>query len=627
MEKVEKPAEQAPAVQDAEQIADDEPAGIENLIAEAARLDAEAEKIRKRMEKYGFREQNDPEYIDLNKQLDDLVTRRLLLRDQMYRVQNPQPEVSTPTPTIEEPKIEGVPDKPKPDLIDIKEIKKRMSGLGKYLVEIDINPLAQYTDFDKIKNLRKPGITRALEELDEYFRTEGNIEALIEVRKLMAGDNNRGIRIIDNPDFYNAIDKIQNFIDGPLKNKRDELYDRIDASRGDWDARRLLRADLRQVNKLISDLVDMGVNPDPYSSEFRRYYRSVTDRIDTYKELLGEDVVADARRILDSISLPELPVPAPKNLNGKSDKAAIRLRELAPELSGIVTQDGGITGDVYAVGGFNGWKASNISGGANPDVYRLTNINTGETVVIKRERLVGPQAIHRGGSKPEVGAQADEMTTTLYRALGLPTPASYVLNRDEDGERGTWFLMQDLDSGMPEFGIDDYSIAGYYDGRIKINDKFQEETLHMVVANAVIGNTDRHQGNFLVIELDDGTHRLALWDNGITFFNGGQGEIEKYMPNVLHFTPVDALRGVEGNKNYIRKYVRKYYKELRQQYGEEEARKMFKDSIQQFGEKMRERAAVIDFIDDRSPDFLNQRIDWILNNLDKFLDRGIEVDK
>ena len=109
-----------------------------------------------------------------------------------------------------------------------------------------------------------------------------------------------------------------------------------------------------------------------------------------------------------------------------------------------------------------------------------------------------------------------------------------------------------------------------------------------------------------------GKQRIVPIDNGLALFNARFGMAEKQSQDPVYLRPDKVISGNYGNYNAA--------VGVAAQYAQSIGRDAAKDQIKEFAERMRVRAEALQFIDDRAGDYMSARSQWILDNLDKYLD-------
>jgi len=299
-----------------------------------------------------------------------------------------------------------------------------------------------------------------------------------------------------------------------------------------------------------------------------------------------------------------------------SDQANQFVARVARELEGLDIDmlRNAVPGASLPVG--NGdWKLKKgMSRGIN-GVFLLENSATKEQVLVKFD----DDYEKRGGKYYGNGIRAEEMIAMLYKDLGFAQPAVKIINPDaKEARDGGLAVMEYANTGF--FGLQNIKIhdeAGIYN-LDKVSPEHRAEVMRFVVANAIVGNTDRHPGNFMWgIDPDTGKARLIPIDNGLALFNGAFGKAEQNADDPLHLNPMDVIRGRHGNRHHANRLASEYVKEIGLDQAESE--------IVEFATRMRERAAALKLIDPRAADYIAARADYIIQNaksMAKFIERG-----
>lgn len=365
-----------------------------------------------------------------------------------------------------------------------------------------------------------------------------------------------------------------------------------------------------QVSVWISGLRAQVMRPDIYSPEFRfGLYKSKAAvnlmledlRINRSSDPIVE-ILEKHLEILNNFGeIPAIPRTAEEN-----DEVQKRLASAAKDLAGIPIDD--------LINGHKDWKFyGNISDGVNK-VFILKNSVTKEKVVIKYD----DDYYDRSGGIAQYygnGVKAEEMVAQLYRDLGFAQPGFLAVNLDNpDRKLGGIGVMEF--AGDSFFGLD--SIRTHNNSPIwgidQVAQEHKAELLNFAVANAIIGNSDRHGGNFMWGRDTLGQARLVPIDNGLALFNGSFGVAEKHKQNPLHLDPIKILTNEDmyGNKNQVAKFAGQWANEI----GDEAAI----NQVVEFAIKMRERAEALKFADERANEYLIARANYIIDNASELVD-------
>jgi hypothetical protein len=384
-------------------------------------------------------------------------------------------------------------------------------------------------------------------------------------------------------------------------------------------AKRLDYNGRRRVDSLMNAYNDLLVNPDVYNPNFRAAIvrgrgdiDAILASIDRPNPVPADAVVIDRLKDLkkrfDAVGdLPKVPSREVPN-----DDMANHLADIAREFEGLGYKD--------LLNGYGNWKFEKKLSAANNlnTVFLLRNALTGERIVIKYDNDG-----NRGDFKGN-GIKAEEMVAELYRDLGFAQPAVAVINPDNlTPDIGGVGVMQYADAGF--FGlvnIEVHNKSAVY-SLDQVSAAHREELLHFLVANAIIGNTDRHGGNFMWgNDPATGKARLVPIDNGLAMFNGAFGEPEKNINNPLHLDPNKVVLGNYGNFNQVgrlaKQFINQGYTPDQIANGEQKPAAVAK--VVEFATRMRERAEAMKFRDARANEYLIARADYILKNPEKFVD-------
>jgi hypothetical protein len=397
-------------------------------------------------------------------------------------------------------------------------------------------------------------------------------------------------------DFNNKIEELRN-IHPEFFNMNMELEL---AKRLDYNGR-------KKVESLINAFHDMILYPDVYNPNFRSAL--IKGRADIDAILASIDrpnpVPADAEVIdrlkelkqrFDAIGdLPKLPSREKGN-----DDMQNHLADVAREFEGLSIND--------LRNGVGDWKFDKeLSAGINK-VYLLRNALTGERIVVKYDND-GNRGVFKGN-----GIKAEEMVAALYRDLGFAQPAFVAVNPDNPNvEVGGVGVMQYADAGffnLVDIEVHNRSAVYSLDA---VAAEHRAELLNFMVANAIIGNSDRHGGNFMWgTDPATGKVRLVPIDNGLAIFNAGFGKPQESPNDPLYVNPLKVIGGDYGNRNQVGRLGKKWVQEI----GEEAA----KNQVIEFATRMRERAEAMKFVDPKANEYLMARADYILKNPQKFID-------
>lgn len=251
-------------------------------------------------------------------------------------------------------------------------------------------------------------------------------------------------------------------------------------------------------------------------------------------------------------------------------------------------------------------KERTLSNGIN-GVYLWRNAVTGQRVVIKKDNDYGANTGN--------GAAAEEMVARLYRDMGFAQPAAVLINPDAptgsgDDDRRALVAMSYADDGF--YGLTNINMTGRQSNIRDIDPEFQEETFLFVMANGIIGNTDRHGHNLMWGDTPNGKKRLVVIDNGLALMNGHFGEAGNAFDqgNPLRMTPDKVIAGRYGNANTVKAIAAQYYAQ-----NPAKAR----TALEEFAKRMQERAKLLAFVDDRVYDYIDARTQWVLDHLDDYL--------
>jgi hypothetical protein len=381
-------------------------------------------------------------------------------------------------------------------------------------------------------------------------------------------------------------------------------------------AKRLDYNGRKRVESLMNALNDLLVNPDVYNPNFRSAVIKARGDIDAILASIDRpnpvptdavviDKMKEFKKRFDAIDLPKLPSREKGN-----DDAQNHLADIAREFEGLSIDD--------LRNGVGDWKFDKeLSAGINK-VYLLRNALTGERIVIKYDND-GNRGAFQGN-----GIKAEEMVAVLYRDLGFAQPAFVAVNPDNPNvEVGGVGVMQYADAGF--FGlvnIDVHNRSGIY-SLSEIAPEHREELLHFMIANAVIGNSDRHGGNFMWgIDPVTGKARLVPIDNGLAIFNAGFGKPQESPNDPLYVNPYKVIGGDYGNRNQVGRLAKQQLMDgfTQDQINRGEHIDAAIPKVIEFATRMRERAEALKFVDPKANEYLMARADFILKNPQKFVD-------
>ena len=365
------------------------------------------------------------------------------------------------------------------------------------------------------------------------------------------------------------------------------------------------------------------VYPDPFNPIFRNAVIGAQANIDELIQIakgeLPYNEVTPLIEILQKIKagfqgfgdLPKLPLP-----EIGSDKANQFVAKVAREFEGIGNDaffdaNGSFKltkGDIV----WGDWKfKSNISAGINKLIV-LENSITKEVIIIKYDNdKYNNKPMFKGN-----GIKAEEMVAFLYRDLGFASPAAKAINPNSpEIEVGGLGVMEFAGPGF--FGLQNIKNNGetYVNSLSEIIPEFRAELLNFIVANAIVGNTDRHGHNFMWGRDAAGQARLIPVDNGLALFNGSFGKAYKNDDNPLYLNPIGIIfneNGV-GNRHGVIRLAGYYVKEIGIDAAESQ--------IAEFGARMRERAAAMKFVDARVSAYIDARAEYVIKNARKLAER------
>jgi hypothetical protein len=523
------------------------------------------------------------------------------------QVPAPQAPAQEAAPAVAEAEGPEVPQLPEIAKIDLRGAKKAAQALAARIKDKpvpNLNADENIVEFNKQRLLdaiapendrrRDKGLNLGLDEAIRIAKTFGWYEEAQELMAIRQRKSNIPFREMPE-DFMANVQEVRNAFELHQELRRDAKALR------DWRNRQYL-------DQLRNAMQNVAIHPDVYNPNFRAGVlggrNAITNLVDNIEREGNNPELAQRFRefgkLFDAFGdLPKMPIP--KGL--ENDEAAQRLARIAQDLAGQ---------DVQALrNGVGDWAFTrNLTDGIN-GLYLLRNRVTGEQVLVKYDND------HRNlvnGVFLGSGINAEEMVAKLYRDLGFAQPAFQVLNPDmQDMEHRGVGLMEFADDGF--FGLVN---AGQINKRPEANridaiaPEFQEEVLNFVVANGIIGNTDRHGKNIMVGQDENGLWRLIPIDNGLAIFNGGFQKAENNADNPLHLLPDRVIRGDYGNRNAVLGVAKQWIDRI----GRDAAR----NQVIEFAERMRKRAEILEFIDQRANEYLSARAQWIIDNVDQYLD-------
>ena len=533
-----------------------------------------------------------------------------------------KPEVAKPAvapevaPEVNESPEIIIPEAPVPGVIGLKTAKARAKavaermkklpvpdgeklGIDQKTVNYYLEKIQEILNPDGADRRRDKGLNLALDEAIRVITYFGWYDEMAELTAIRQRKQNLGLR----PIATELKDKIQALKDQfiPYVELRTAIKDAVPR----WERGSHLENLRGAINKIV-------MYPDPYNYNYRNGVKGAQDAI---KGLLENDkikanpeLVAKIQEYgayIDALSdLPELPKRKPVG-GGNAAEAIAGLQGALDDLAGLSYED--------LQNGSGDWKyVKSLSAGINQLVL-IENRKTGQRVIVKYDndasRLVN-------GVNLANGIRAEEMVAQIYRDLGFASPILRQLNPEMTNieHRGVG-IMEFADDGF--LGLENFKVAhnayGVYNNINMIMPEYQAEILDFLVANGIVGNTDRHKGNFMFgQDPQTGLWRLVPIDNGLALFNGGFNQAENAYPDALALRPDYVIRGRHGNRNGAYELGKQYIREI----GKDRAR----SQIEEFAKRMKARAEVLNLVDDRAAGYIGERADWILENIDKYID-------
>jgi hypothetical protein len=218
------------------------------------------------------------------------------------------------------------------------------------------------------------------------------------------------------------------------------------------------------------------------------------------------------------------------------------------------------------------------------------------------------------------GREAEVASDMFLRDLGLLAPVGLGVGGLED--RGL-VMTEFLDAGwegMPDvrFGPPPANMLSALD---------PVDTLHMLMADGVIGNTDRHHHNMFWGQDTNGVARLIAMDQSRALMNmhGSTADLEDLQS---HHDPLKSLRSWWGDNDggswMTDGALGSILKNLEKIHGRAAAETILRDEITKFARRMAERAEMLQGLQEIDPAlamFLKTRSEWFLEaqNIDAFL--------
>ena len=536
----------------------------------------------------------------------------------------PEPAAPDAAPEPSEP-VREVPDLPEPKNINIQEAKARAKELVARVLR------GEKPDPDEA-GFNEEQVIRALEKMRREF---AEIQGPDRRRSKRLNEDLRSLKNnLLALGFFDEAREVQAILDRkdfvPLREISPDEQAQIDVvAREGWKLLARISRSLRQggalnnrfpeeKDRIKNSLYAAVIFRDPWNIKYRIGYQGLNQGLELLREKVANDVFhGQNQELLDDIdafisiakNLPEpIKLPPPRTSQLPDDQGQARLERIRAELVGADWDQ--------LVNGFGDWEyGKRMSNGINA-VILLRNKKTGEEVIVKQD----DDYKRRGKQFKGNGVNAEEMVAQLYRDLGFAQPAVRVLNRDVDPDpdnentRGV-IVMEFAGDGF--FNLENIGIARERREPNRdienIMPEYQEEILHFLVANGIVGNTDRHASNYMYGQDPvTGKWRLIPIDNGLALMNGRFGEAEDNLPNNLHFRPDKVILGRHGNANGAMYIAKQYIRKV----GRDQA----KSSVAEFAERMRTRAEIMDLIDPRANGYISERAQWILDNLDTYLD-------
>jgi hypothetical protein len=186
-------------------------------------------------------------------------------------------------------------------------------------------------------------------------------------------------------------------------------------------------------------------------------------------------------------------------------------------------------------------SSTDLGGGMNSTT--LVELDTGEQAVFKVENV--DAGVIRTNIEPGYDAEREAGAWEVAKIVGMDDLVVPTVIREIDGENGSLSLFVD---GLV---AKDARLTEQYDG--------PEGLARAAMFDFVIGNEDRHKGNWLVTTEDSGETRLRLIDHGLSFPD--QGRYGTAGGNHRIFSKARKEFDLE-DRNHFQKYSEPYTKAL-----------------------------------------------------------------
>jgi hypothetical protein len=221
------------------------------------------------------------------------------------------------------------------------------------------------------------------------------------------------------------------------------------------------------------------------------------------------------------------------------------------------------------------------------------------------------------------GASAEDNVGRMYRALGFNMPLVHKIEPESD------------DPHVRDVFLMEYTKEpGVFDGvnGVRMGEPYNQGTdgdgprltLEGLIANGIMGQSDRHGSNIMHGTAADGSRVPVFIDNGLMVFNATHGSfVNNKKPfkrndegTWLTHTPADMVgphmrRERIGNPNSLRYGAQDLLKSMSRADGV--------SAITEFAERMRRTAESLD-IDDDTRRFTMLRAQWVIDNADDVYD-------
>ena len=256
-----------------------------------------------------------------------------------------------------------------------------------------------------------------------------------------------------------------------------------------------------------------------------------------------------------------------------------------------------------------GYSVEYMGGGCVGGTVKLVHLASKKKFVIKSDNI------------SPLGLEAEEDVATLYRALGFAQPKVYRLRAQNDGRD---IIMMDW-AGVEQKAkhVKLYAnMFGYYGpslGELELAD--EDDAIRAALANAIVGQTDRHGAN-IYWGKDSKGHGMPIFiDNGLALFNGGHRDTNDTTARdnskrPWEFNPMEILFRVNG-ANRVTWNQNANLTAATERAGQIDETKL-KETISEWAARMRDEAMKREqeFRNDATATFVARRAQWIIDNVD-----------